>query len=170
MNVVIHQAGVTDIPVIEAILKDVVCWMDDSGMHQWKHEDVKWNDLSKYFAASDFYIAYVDHTPAACMALVDYDPQYWPDIPLGESLFLHKVAVMRDFSGKGISKALIDFAKQKAKDLGMQAIRLDCNQSRHKVRAVYEKQGFVCVEEKTLFGYYHAALYACNVSSILDSV
>ncbi len=163
MDVVIKQAEISDISILESIFADVVHWMDDNGLHQWEHEHVKWHELSQYFAPSDFFIAYADNAPSACMALIDHDPYFWPDIPQGESLFLHKVAVKRAFSGMGISKAMIDFAKQKAQTLGIKTLRLDCHQHRHKVRAVYEKQGFVCVEEKTLFGKYDAAFYVCNL-------
>ncbi len=37
----------------------------------------------------------------------NYDPTYWPYIPKGESLYLHKVAVKRTYAGKGFTKELI---------------------------------------------------------------
>lgn len=163
MKIEIRQARTTDIPVLEAIFADVVNWMDDNGLHQWEHENVKWHNLSRRYAPSDFYIAYIDDVPGACMALIDHDPNFWPDIPRGESLYLHKVAVKREFSGKGISKALIDFAKQKAMEFGIQTVRLDCHRHRHKVRELYEKQGFACVEERTLYGKYDTAFYVCKL-------
>lgn len=159
----IKQAIDEDIPVIEKILLGAVEWMDKSGLHQWEADQVRWNVISKYFVASDFYIAYEDGNPAACIAIVDYDPNFWENIPKGESLYIHKVAVVRDYAGKGYSKKLIDFAKEKARSLGIKTIRLDCHRSRAKVRAIYEREGFVCVEEKTLFGRYETAFYVCNV-------
>ena len=98
------------------------------------------------------------------MALTDYDPVYWPNLPKGESLFLHKVAVKRAFAGKGISKKLIDYAKALALSYSINAIRLNCNQHRHKLRAVYENQGFVCMGEKTFFEKYDTALYVYNIN------
>ena len=126
-------------------------------------ENGKWEKLSQYYKVNDFYIAYENDIPVACMALINYDPHFWPDIVKGKSLFLHKVAVIRDYAGKGFSKELIDFAKAKAKYLGIKKLRLDCHKRRDRVRSVYEKQGFVCVEEKTLFGKYETAFYECNL-------
>lgn len=157
----IRRTTDVDIQTIEEIYADVVRWMDENGLHQWEMRNVAWAALSEYYQINDFYIAYEGAAPAACMACVDVDPSFWPDIPKGESLFLHKVAVKRSFAGQGISKQLIDFAKKMARGRGIQAIRLDCHQDREKVRALYEKEGFRCVEEKVLFGKYATAFYVC---------
>ena len=163
----VKQANENDIPIIEGILLDAVNWMARSGLqNQWNDSNVKWANLSKSFQISDFYIAYHNGIPAACMALTDYDPTYWPHIPKGESLFLHKVAVKREFAGKGFSKELIDFAKTFAFRNCVNTIRLNCNQHRNKLRSVYENEGFVCVEEKTFLERHDTALYTCNVKDI----
>lgn len=160
----IQQAEEKDIPIIEAILLDAVDWMTKSGVpNQWNESNVTWSALSKSYRINNFYIAYQNESPAACMALLDYDPTYWPDIPKGESLYLHKLAVKREFAGKGSSKELIDFAKNLAHSYCINTIRLNCNQHRIKLRAVYENACFMCVEEKTLDGKYDTALYVCNL-------
>jgi GNAT superfamily N-acetyltransferase len=97
------------------------------------------------------------------MALTDYDPTYWPNIPKGESLYLHKLAVKRIFAGKGFSKELIDYAKNLALSYSIKAIRLNCNQLRNKLRSVYENECFICVEEKQFLEKHDTALYVCNV-------
>ena len=78
-------------------------------------------------------------------------------------LFLHKLAVKRIFAGKGYSKELINYAKNKAHEAGIKTIRLNCNRHRSKLRAIYEKEGFECVEEKTLT--YDIALYVCIIQN-----
>ena len=169
MNITIKQATEADIPIIEDILAGAVAWMDDIGQHQWEYKNVKWAAISQFYGCSptDFYIAFADRQSgdgqsAACMALFDHDPDQWPDIAPGESLYLHKVAVRRAFAGQGVSQALINFAKDEAKRRGIATLRLDTHMGRHKVRAVYEKQGFVCVEE-TVLGKYATALYVCEL-------
>ena len=163
----VKQADEHDIPVIEEILMDAVLWMSKSGLqNQWNESNVKWSNLSKSYRISDFHIAYQNGLPAACMALTDYDPAYWPDIPKGESLFLHKLAVLRSFARKGLSKELIQYAINLAKHYHINAIRLNCNQHRSKLRAVYENNRFICVEEKTFHDNYDTALYVYNVEII----
>jgi len=159
----IKQAAISDIAVIEAILLEAVQWMEAIGQPQWKAENVTWAALSRFFRLEDFYIAYTGGTPAACMALIDHDPAFWPDVPKGEALFLHKVAVRRAYAGQGYLKAMVNFAKAEAARRGLHSLRLDCHRGRQKVRAVYEREGFVCVGEAVLFGQYEAAFYECRV-------
>jgi GNAT superfamily N-acetyltransferase len=162
----VKNASVDDILIIENILSDVDCWMDSNNLLHWGKENIQWAVLSQNYRIDDFYIAYEEDIPVACMALIDFDPIFWPDIPKGKSLFLHKIAVKRDFASKGYSKELIDFAKEAAKLRNIQTIRLDCFQHNYKVRHIYEKQGFNLVEEKTVFGKYGTAFYACNVNKL----
>lgn len=165
--IMVKQANECDIPIIEEILMDAVNWMSINGLqNQWNESNVKWSNLSKYFKISDFYISYQNGLPTACIALTDYDPTYWPNMPKGKSLYLHKVAVKRMFAGKGFSKELIDFAKNLAISNNINAIRLNCNQHRNKLRAVYENEGFICVEEKIFFEKYDTALYVCNLEGM----
>ena len=159
----IKQASNKDIITIENILLGAVDWMDKKGLHQWGAENVKWCNLSKYFQIEDFYIAYIEDVPAACMALIDYDPTFWPDVLKGESLFIHKLAVVRNFAGKGYSQELIHFAKSKALNMGIKTLRLDARADRPKVRAIYENLGFSCVGEKAIFGKCPTAFYVCNL-------
>lgn len=164
-NSLIKQADEHDIPIIEEILLDAVNWMSESGLqNQWNESNVKWANLSKSFNIRNFYIAYQNGIPTACMALTDYDPTYWPDIPKGQSLYLHKLAVKRAFAGKGGSIELINFAKNVAQNNCINTIRLNCNQHRNRLRAIYEKEGFICVGEKSFFDNYDTALYSYNIN------
>lgn len=161
--VTIRKASVDDIPVIENILLDVVNWLDSTGKSLWTKEQVSWQGLSRHYQAEDFYIAYMDGEAVGCMALVDYDPLFWTNIQKGESLFIHKLAVKRSGAGKGVSNALIHFAKKECKSRNIKYIRLDCDQFRYKIRKLYENEGFICVDERCLWGKYHTAFYECKV-------
>lgn len=161
--ITIEQASVDDIPVIEDILLDVVNWLDSTGNSLWTQEQVSWQRLSRHYSAENFYIAYLDGEAVGCMALVDYDPAFWPDIKKGESLYIHKLAVKRSGAGKGVSNYLIHFAKKECRNRNIKYIRLDCHQFRDKVRKLYENEGFICVDERCLWGKYHTAFYVCKV-------
>ncbi|MDF2905253.1 MAG: hypothetical protein K0R34_574 [Herbinix sp.] len=163
----VKQAVENDIPIIEEILLDAVSWMSESGFqNQWNESNVKWSNLSKSYKISNFYIAYQYGLPTACMAITDYDPTYWPSIPKGESLFLHKLAVKRIHAGCGFTKELIEHAKNLARNSLINTIRLNCNQHRTKLREVYENEGFICVEEKTFNEVFDTALYVLNMKDI----
>lgn len=155
----IRRATENDIAAIEEILLDAVTWMDENGLHLWERENVRWTNLARFFRPEDFALAFVDDKPAACLALVDHDPHIWPEIEKGQSLFLHKLAVRRAHKGQGLSKQLIEYAKTQAIEFGIKELRLDACADREKVRAMYEREGFVCVGEKILFGCFRTTFY-----------
>ncbi|WP_160692252.1 GNAT family N-acetyltransferase [Clostridium sp. C2-6-12] len=160
----IKQANKNDILTIEEILMDAVIWMKKNKLqNQWNEENIKWNSLSKEYEINDFYIDFQNGIPAACVAITDLDLKYWPEIPQGKSLFIHKLAVKREFSGKGISKELIDFAKKLSLENGINSLRLDCNSQRNKLRMLYENEGFIYVERKKSESNCNMALYVWHV-------
>ncbi|MDO5516131.1 MAG: GNAT family N-acetyltransferase [Clostridium sp.] len=156
----IKQASENDIRVIEDILSDAVRYLDKAGIpNQWNETSIKWDKLSKDYKIGDFYIAYENDIPAGCMALTDHDEKYWPETIKGQSLYLHKLVVKREFSGKGFSKELIDFAKKLTHESGAHTLRLDCNYYRDKLRSIYEGEGFSFVRSKSIGHNIEMALY-----------
>jgi len=159
----IKQAEEQDTFVIEDILLDVYDWLESINAPIWSRKEIMWKRLSEEHKITDFYIAYMNGEAVGCMALIDFDPDYWNDLEKGESLFIHKFAVKREGAGKGISVALIDYAKNECKRLKISALRLDTHMYRPKVRAMYERNGFKLADEKLMFGKYYTAFYVWNV-------
>jgi GNAT superfamily N-acetyltransferase len=158
-NITIKQARESDISVIESLLLNTVNWLNEIGQPLWGADEIKWNALSKNYRIGDFYIAYSDGQPAGCMALVDYDPFFWPDVKKGESLFVHKLAVTKTARKTGVADTLIGFFKEKGTAYGVKTLRLDTHALRPRLRAFYERHGFVCVKVKILEGDRHTAFY-----------
>jgi GNAT superfamily N-acetyltransferase len=175
-DITIKQAQENDIPTIEGILRDTVNWLNEMGQPLWSADEVTWDKLSGNpqtgahyisgnYKASDFYIAYLGGAPAGCMALIDYDPSFWPDVKKGESLFIHKLAVTKAARRSGVSDALMDFFKERGKDRGVKALRLDTDASRKKTRAFYERHGFVLVNTRML-GPFDVAFYVYDLPKL----
>lgn len=156
----IKQANENDIPTVEKILLDAVDWMKKNKLqNQWNENSIKWISLSKEYKITDFYINYQNEVPVACVAINDLDQKYWPEIPQGISLYIHKLTVMREFAGKAISKELIEYAKNLSIRRGINSLRLECNMQRDKLRELYENEGFIYVGKKKLENNYEMALY-----------
>ena len=156
----IKQADENDILTIEEIMLDAVMWMKKGELqNQWNEDSIKWDSLSRDYQINDFYIYYQNGMPEACIAITDLDQKYWPEIPQGKSLYIHKLAVKRAFSGKGISKELISYAKTLSFKNGVDSLRLDCDSQRNKLRMLYESEGFVNAGKKNLGNNHDMALY-----------
>ena len=166
IKVTIKQAKERDIPILESILLDTVSWVSEIGESLWSKEDVAWEKLSKNYQISDFYIAYVYGVPSGCMALIDHDPFFWPDVKKGESLFIHKLAVTKAARKSGISDVMMDFFKEQGVKLGVKTIRLDTDALRPKTRAFYERHGFVLKEIKKI-GRFHVAFYLYTLPDMI---
>ena len=154
----IKQAKEEDIPIIERILLDTTNWLNEIGQPMWGAEDIQWGKLSKSYQISDFYLAYLDGNPSGCMALMDHDPFFWPDVAKGDSLFIHKLAVTKTARKSGAADALMDFYKKQGAARGVKTLRLDTHALRPKLRAFYERHGFDFVETRVI-GVFHVAFY-----------
>ena len=102
----------------------------------------------------EFYIAYANQKTAGVFKFQKEDRMFWPDIPEGESTYIHRLAVKRKFSGGKISSAMINYAKMKTKEMGRQFLRLDCDVSRPKLHILYKKHGFMEHSNRQVGPYY----------------
>jgi ribosomal protein S18 acetylase RimI-like enzyme len=59
--------------------------------------------------------------------------------------YIHRLAVRHGFHGKGLGEAIINWAAAETKKQGRTLLRLDCPLDNKKLRAYYEKQGFIQV-------------------------
>ncbi len=166
MDIRIRRATVRDIPIVEGILLDAVEWLERIGNPLWTRTQATWDWLSQSFEIGDFCIATIDDEPIGCMALADSDRVVWPQIPKGQSLFIHKLAVKRCAAGQGVSAALIDYAKRACIQRGIHILRLDTQYSNDKLRGLYERHGFVFAGRTLLYDKYDVALYAYHAHPI----
>ena len=89
-----------------------------------------------------FYMAKCDGKTAGVVKFQLEDLLFWPEVPHAQSAFVHRLAVKRQFAGAGISTALLHWAMERARSLSRDYVRLDCEASRPRLRAIYERFGF----------------------------
>ena len=75
-------------------------------------------------------VAYEDERMLGCCMLIEEDPQ---------TVRLRQMAVMNDLQGKGIGKALMQFAENLARDRGFKKITMH---ARKNALGFYEKMGY----------------------------
>jgi GNAT superfamily N-acetyltransferase len=143
LKVTIRQAQPSDAVVVEAMLTEAAQWVDALGEVMWETGELSPERVAAETAAGLFFIAAVDGEPAGTIRFQLEDPLFWPDLPdPGRSAFVHRLVVTRRFKGQGISTALLRWAVDHARALGRSHLRLDCDKSRPKLRALYEGFGF----------------------------
>ena len=69
---------------------------------------------------------------------------------------MHRLVVTRAFKGQGVSIALLEWSIDHARTLGKRFLRLDCDAERTKLRALYERCGFLLHSYRQVTSYYVA--------------
>ena len=142
MAVEIRQAQPADAAVVEGMLVDAARWVDALGEVMWEEGELALDRIAREVAAGQFFIAMVDRDPAGAIRFQLEDTLFWPDLPQGESAFVHRLVVKRQYKGQGVSSALLRWAVDHARALGKRHLRMDCDKSRPKLRVLYEAFGF----------------------------
>jgi GNAT superfamily N-acetyltransferase len=138
----IRQAGVEDAAVVEDMIREAAAWVDALGVVMWEDGELDSERITAEVLAGQFHIAEIDGVAAGAVRFQLEDALFWPDRPAGESAFVHRLVVRRAFKGRGLSRALLEWARHYARAHGRHLLRLDCDASREKLRALYESCGF----------------------------
>lgn len=128
----------------------------------WPLETLEPAALRAAYPGAESYIGLQGGEAVAGMIALADDPLFWPDVQVGESLFLHKLAVVPAFQSSGIASEMLRFAENKTRAFGKRYLRLDCAAERPKLCAFCERHGFRWVGECSVEGF-GAALYEKRV-------
>jgi GNAT superfamily N-acetyltransferase len=138
----VRQATGSDTQAIHAMLLEAAEWVDALGVVMWEAGELDDDAIGREVLAGQFYIAEVDGQAAGAIRFQTEDLLFWPDIPQASSAFVHRLVVRRAFKGSGVSTALLQWAVDHARGLGRTWLRLDCDNDRPKLQALYERFGF----------------------------
>lgn len=138
----IRQATPQDVEAIATLLYEAEAWLRSLGMPMWRPEELDPGRLRRDVVAGLHYVAEVQGEVVGTIRFQLEDPEFWPDRPAGEAAYVHRLAVRRDYAGRGIAAALLDWAARRASELGYQWLRLDCERDRPRLRAFYERNHF----------------------------
>jgi GNAT superfamily N-acetyltransferase len=141
----IEQALPGDAETVATVLNEAAQWLAAAGRPLWTASDISLERVSRSIEAGLFFIARGEsngNEVAGVMRLDLEDPYFWPEIEPGSSAFVHKLAVGRRWAGRGVSSALLAFARERTRSSGRRQLRLDCVADRAPLRELYERFGF----------------------------
>jgi GNAT superfamily N-acetyltransferase len=141
-EVEIRQARTADVDTVSSILLEAVAWLDARGVPMWRPDEVRRESIATAVDDGLFFLAEVDGDVVGTIAFQLTDAVYWPDASTDDSAYLHRLAVRRSHAGRGVSDALLHWARRRAARLGCRYLRLDCETGRSRLRALYENFGF----------------------------
>jgi GNAT superfamily N-acetyltransferase len=142
MTIEIRQATAVDVATVSSILVEAANWLSECGMPMWRADELLPDRIAMDIRDGLFFLGEREGEPAGTIKFQLSDLEFWPDVPPQESAFIHRLAVRRRFAGESVSSALLSWALERAVLLDRRFLRLDCEASREKLRAVYERFGF----------------------------
>jgi GNAT superfamily N-acetyltransferase len=141
-RIVIRQALAQDIEKVSSVLSGAAQWLEKRGMPMWREDELTAERIASDVVQGHFFVAECAGEIAGTIKFQLADELFWSDAPAGEAAFVHRLAVRRTYSGGQLSTQLLQWAVARATALGRQYLRLDCEASRSRLRAIYERFGF----------------------------
>lgn len=156
----LHQAIPEEKELISAILHQAASWIQTKGSKQWSGilqsgvgKDN--HDTMGAIQRGEVYFATIDEEPAGMFLLWDHqsqwDRQLWSPSSSTDHVYLHRLAIVRQYAGQGVSGKLLESAKEVARKNGKKSIRLDCLANNEYLNKLYKQNGFTYI--KTVYGH-----------------
>jgi GNAT superfamily N-acetyltransferase len=142
MEISVRQATSTDTKTVSDILLEAAAWLRQRNMSMWRDNELIPEVIAADVANGLFFVGKYNGELAGVIKFQLEDKKIWPDVPDGESAFVHRLAVRRRFAGGEVSHRLLCWAVDRAHNLKRHFVRLDCEASRPKLRAIYKRFGF----------------------------
>ena len=143
-----------DTKLVTDILREAARWLEQAGMPMWQDGELLSSRIAADVDAGLFFVAECDGEMAGTVKFQLEDLLFCPDVPQEQSAFIHRLAVRRKFAGGHVSSALLQWAVLRARSLRRSFLRLDCEASRPRLRAVYERFGFMHRSDKQIEPYF----------------
>ena len=141
-GITIRQAMASDAAIVDQMIREAAAWVDALGVVMWEDGELDAGRIRHEVAAGMFFLAVIGGEAAGAIRFQLEDPLFWPDRPAGEAAFVHRLVGRRAFKGRGVARALLEWATRHARGQGRGLLRLDCDANRPKLRALYESCGF----------------------------
>ena len=165
MRLSIRQALTQDIDTVSDILREAARWLQERGMPMWCDNELLRENIASDVHSGSFFLAESEGEAAGTVRFQLEDQLFWPDVPQHDSAFIHRLAVRRRYAGGEVSSALLLWSIGRTRALGRRYIRLDCEVSRPRLRAIYERIGFRFHSNRRV-GPYFVARYEFDVTEV----
>ena len=160
MNLTMRQATAEDAKVVTEILHEAARWLHEAGRPMWRTGELLEDRIAGEI--DHFFVAVMEQQIIGTLKFDLEDPVFWPDHPEPKAAYLHRLAIRRSHTGRGISRQMLAWAVSHAPTVGKSIVRLDCETSRPRLKALYEGFGFVHHSDQQI-GPYLVARYEYKI-------
>ena len=138
----LQQATAADIDTVCHVLGSVTAALEARGIALWSPAETSTAAVAPHVEQGCYQLVFEQDALVGVFRLQTEDPQFWSDVPPAPARYLHKLAVLPAWQGRGRAHAMLRLACDLAWRQGADRLRLDCMSGRPRLRAVYETFGF----------------------------
>ncbi|WP_421378472.1 GNAT family N-acetyltransferase [Bacillus salacetis] len=145
----LKKAGDGDMDKVISLLVDAARWLKTKGTTQWDYyiTDLEGNldEIIESITKRSTYLLQEDAKAVATFTLEE-DPNEWDmdvwgeDASQNDCVYLHRLVVNREYAGRGIGDALMEWAKEDVSRRGKKYIRFDCLNNNEGLNHYYQRQ------------------------------
>lgn len=133
------------------ILLDVIHHLNKTGKSLWAYHQADTAHLKETYKLNELHFFRSENEIFGMLFIQQTDPVFWPEVAPHESYFVHKLAVLPQFKGKGFGYKILNSVLELARINGMKYVRLDCD-PRAELTSYYQNYGFTFVSNATVNG------------------
>jgi ribosomal protein S18 acetylase RimI-like enzyme len=138
----LSRADSGDLEKVLNLWLEAAHWIQSKGIDQWRPDSFTIESVDKQFAENELFIAMHQDKLIGCFSIQWQDKFFWKEQENNQSGYVHRLAISRSYSGKGLGKLLLDWAGQHIKANGKTYIRLDCMTDNESLNNYYKGLGF----------------------------
>lgn len=160
----IQASNQNDWSVASSLLQQVALYLDSRKKGLWSQKQVDESELRKNYKLNELFFLTDSSNILGMVFIQESDPLFWPEVEDNESIFLHKLAVLPSYKGRGFGRCIIELSIDIARQRGLNWVRLDCD-VRPELTKYYENHGFSLVNFVKI-GNFEVARFELFLSSI----
>jgi GNAT superfamily N-acetyltransferase len=147
MNYQFRKADTTDISEIWDILQQAIIRRKNDGSTQWQDGYPNLEVINKDIENGYGYVLTEgEKTIGYCALLINDEPEYkkiegkW--LSNSDFVVFHRVAISENYLGNNLSKKIIDFIEEFARNSNIKSLKADTNHDNFAMMKIFEKSGF----------------------------
>lgn len=164
-RIAVSQAKTADAPAVMELLVGAAKWLQSKGSTQWSAllSGDDHHDVVGHIENGELFLFKDGDTLAGIVLLMqvpgDWDHHLWGPDGHEPNVYLHRLAINRDYAGQGLGADIVRWAETGISFPGKTVMRLDCIASNPKLNAFYSGLGYTykgtspsgfCLYEKPL--------------------
>ena len=142
----IRRAKISEIPDILTITRACAQKMQENGIFQWNEHYPSKEAFLKDIEREELFVIEENNIVQGTIVIStlmdeEYKPIQWVTSN-GNSTYIHRLSVHPDLQGKGLSKKMMDFAENHAREHRFVSVRLDTFSQNKRNQRFYEQRGY----------------------------